>query len=143
MFEIYSQLAERALTGAPPAREQALWMLDGPDVELLPLLHAAYVPRFEHFGRGVAVQVLNNVQNGLCPEDCGYCAQSKDSTAAIRKYPMKSDEEIIADAERHAGWRSAMPEERVRLRAKPCSAGTVKISPRASNTARLPEGETS
>jgi len=43
--------------------------------------------------------VLNNVQNGLCPEDCGYCSQNRDSTAAIRKYPMKSDEEILAGAE--------------------------------------------
>ena len=53
-----------------------------------------------YFGRGVAVQVLNNVQNGLCPEDCGYCSQSRDSEAAIRKYPMKSDDEILAEAER-------------------------------------------
>jgi biotin synthase len=51
------------------------------------------------------VQVLNNVQNGLCAEDCGYCAQSRDSEAAIRKYPIKSDEEILAGAEHaaHAG----------------------------------------
>ena len=48
------------------------------------------------------VHVLNNVQNGLCPEDCGYCSQSRDSKAAIRKYPMKSDEEILAEAERAA-----------------------------------------
>jgi len=45
------------------------------------------------------VHVLNNVQNGLCPEDCGYCSQNKDSKAAIRKYAMKSDEEILAEAE--------------------------------------------
>jgi biotin synthase len=45
------------------------------------------------------VHVLNNVQNGLCPEDCGYCSQSKTSTSAIRKYPLKSDEEILAGAE--------------------------------------------
>jgi biotin synthase len=48
------------------------------------------------------VHVLNNVQNGLCPEDCGYCAQNKDSAAAIRKYAIKSDEEILAEAERAA-----------------------------------------
>ncbi len=45
------------------------------------------------------VHVLNNVQNGLCPEDCGYCSQNKDSKAAIRKYAMKSDEAILAEAE--------------------------------------------
>src|SRR5690606_35122074 len=50
----------------------------------------------------VQVHVLNNVQNGLCPEDCGYCAQSRDSQAPIRKYAMKSREEILAEAERAA-----------------------------------------
>jgi biotin synthase len=39
------------------------------------------------------------VQNGLCPEDCGYCSQSRDSDAPIRKYAMKPDEEIFAEAE--------------------------------------------
>ncbi|MFQ5418634.1 MAG: biotin synthase BioB [Myxococcota bacterium] len=96
---MYGELARRALNDEPPGEEQALWLLDGEDAELLPLLQAAYEPRRRHFGRRVMVHVLNNVQNGLCPEDCGYCSQSKDSTAAIRKYSMKSDEEILAEAE--------------------------------------------
>jgi len=50
----------------------------------------------------VMVHILNNVQNGLCPEDCGYCSQSRDSDSAIRKYPIKSDAEILAEAERAA-----------------------------------------
>ena len=102
MFDRYARLAERALRDEPPAADDALWILDAPDVALLPLLHAAFVPRERHFGRKVMVHVLNNVQNGLCPEDCGYCSQSRDSSAAIRKYPMKSDEEILAGAERAA-----------------------------------------
>ena len=40
-----------------------------------------------------------------------------------------------------AGARSALPLLAVRLRTSPFSAGTVKISPRASNTARLPVGD--
>jgi len=95
----YARLAERALGGEAPSREDARWILSGADVELLPLLQAAYEPRRARFGRRVMVHVLNNVQNGLCPEDCGYCSQNRDSTAAIRKYPMKSDEEILAGAE--------------------------------------------
>jgi biotin synthase len=98
LFEIYSRLAERALADEAPSREDALWILDGEDVALLPLLHAAFVPREKHFGRGVMVHVLNNVQNGLCPEDCGYCSQSKVSDAAIRKYPIKSEEDILREA---------------------------------------------
>ena len=102
MFERYARLAERALRDEPPTRDEALWILDAPDVALLPLLHAASLPRERHFGRRVQVQILNNVQNGLCPEDCGYCSQSKDSAAPIRKYPLKDRAEILAEAERAA-----------------------------------------
>ena len=98
-FDAYKSLARNALAGIVPSEDEALWILDGPDVDLLPLLHAAYVPRRRAFGRKVMVHVLNNVQNGLCPEDCGYCPQNKDSDSAIRKYAMKSDEEILAEAE--------------------------------------------
>jgi biotin synthase len=102
VFEPYAKLAARALRDEPPGEAEALWILDGEDVQLLPLLHAAYRPRERHFGRRVMVHVLNNVQNGLCPEDCGYCSQSRESGASIRKYPMKSEEEILAEAGRAA-----------------------------------------
>jgi biotin synthase len=95
----YARLAERALNDQPPSESEALWILDGPDVALLPLLQSAFAPREQHFGRRVMVHVLNNVQNGLCPEDCGYCSQSRDSQAAIRKYAVKPDSEIFAEAE--------------------------------------------
>jgi biotin synthase len=95
----YEALAHNALADSPPNEDEALWILDGADVELLPLLHAAFEPRRRAFGRKVMVHVLNNVQNGLCPEDCGYCSQNKDSDSAIRKYAMKSDEAILAEAE--------------------------------------------
>ena len=98
MFEPYARLAERALRDEPlDHRRGALWVLDAPDVELLPLLHAAFVPRERHFGRKVMVHVLNNVQNGLCPEDCGYCSQSKDSDCGDPEVP---DEERGGDPRR-------------------------------------------
>jgi biotin synthase len=98
----YQRLAERALRDEPPGEAEARALVDDPEVGLLPLLHAAFVPRERHFGRRVMVHVLNNVQNGLCPEDCGYCSQSRGSGAAIRKYPMKSDAAILAEAEQAA-----------------------------------------
>jgi biotin synthase len=102
MLESYARLAEAALRDEAPSRDHAAWILDAPDVELLPLLHAAFVPRRRHFGRKVMVHVLRNVQSGLCPEDCGYCSQSSASSAAIRKYPAQAEEEILAGAERAA-----------------------------------------
>jgi biotin synthase len=102
MLDRYTHLAQRALRDEPPSQDECRWILDGPDVDLLPLLHAAFEPRRRHFGRKVMVHVLNNLQNGLCPEDCGYCSQSRDSEADIRKYPIKSEEDILAEAEHAA-----------------------------------------
>jgi biotin synthase len=102
MFDAANRLAERALRDEPPSEDEARRILDGEGFELLPLVHAAFIPRERHFGRKVMVHVLNNVQNGLCPEDCGYCSQSRDSDAAIRKYPMKDEAEILAEAEQAA-----------------------------------------
>jgi len=96
-----ARLAARALADEPPVADECLDLLDG-ELPLLPLLHAAFVPRERHFGRRVMVHVLHNVQSGLCPEDCGYCSQSRDSRAAIKKYPLKSDEDVLAEAERAA-----------------------------------------
>ncbi|MFH0754670.1 MAG: biotin synthase BioB [Candidatus Omnitrophota bacterium] len=78
--------------------EDVLPVLDLGQLDTLELLHTAYHFRRLYYGKEVAVHILNNVQNGLCPEDCRYCAQSASSTAPIESYPMKSDEEILAEA---------------------------------------------
>ncbi len=98
MFKRYEKLAEGALANELPSMEDARWILDGSDVELMPLLQAAYLPRHKHFGRTVKVQILNNVQKGRCGEDCGYCSQSRDSDAPIEPYSMKDDAQILAEA---------------------------------------------
>ncbi|MBF0422864.1 MAG: biotin synthase BioB [Magnetococcales bacterium] len=89
-----------ALQGRQPSREQALRLLTDQGIELLPLLHGAFQVRKQYFGLGVRVHILNNVQNGYCPEDCNYCAQAKNSSAPIEKYTLKSDEEILQGAEK-------------------------------------------
>jgi len=99
MADLYTELAQRALRDEAPSQAACAALIDSPDVELLSLVQAAFAPRLHYFGRKVMVHVLNNAQNGLCPEDCGYCAQNKDSQAEIRKYAMKSDEELLAAAE--------------------------------------------
>ncbi|HOW36523.1 MAG TPA: biotin synthase BioB [Candidatus Omnitrophota bacterium] len=66
--------------------------------EILPLVNAAYEIRKKYWGNGVTVHIINNLQNGLCSEDCHYCAQSKSSCAKIEKYPMKSEGEILREA---------------------------------------------
>ena len=75
-------------------------ILTGSDVELLPLLDAAYQVRKTYFENDVQLHILNNTQNGYCPEDCGYCAQASSATADIETYPLKPEAEILAEAER-------------------------------------------
>lgn len=90
-------LIERGLAGEPLPRDQAKTILSE-DTPLFPLLHACGQIRRANFDNRVQVHVLNNVQNGACPEDCGYCGQAKTSDAPIQAYKLKSREEIIEEA---------------------------------------------
>ena len=96
----YHHLAESALNAETLTRDACLRVLEDPNLELLPLLHAAYTVRHRFFGRHVRVHILNNLQNGYCPEDCNYCAQAAGSKSEINKYRIKSDSEILEGAER-------------------------------------------
>lgn len=93
-------LSNRVLNGEKLGSDDVLPLLTQPDVPLLPLLMAAYEVRKATWGNRVAIHVINNAQNGYCPEDCHYCAQAKPSEAPIESYGMKSESEIIAEAQR-------------------------------------------
>src|SRR6185312_14972621 len=96
----YNDLAERVLKGHQLTDVEALSILDSPDEDLLPLLHAAYTVRKHYYGNKVKLNMIMNTKSGLCPENCGYCAQSIVSKAPIEKYSMMKREEIIAGADR-------------------------------------------
>ncbi len=96
----YRALTDTALVDAAPSQADALRLLTDPAVQLLPLLNAAFAVRHARFGNAVQVHILNNAQNGRCPEDCSYCTQAKTSTADIADYPIKSEDEVLAEAKR-------------------------------------------
>ncbi len=73
-------------------------ILQSSRLDLLKLVHAAFVVRKRYWKKDVTIHIINNVQNGSCSEDCQYCAQSRSSRAPITTYPMKSDREIIEEA---------------------------------------------
>ena len=98
----FALLAERVLTGQTLSDDEALTILACPDEDLLLLLHASYTIRKTHFGNKVKLNMIMNTKSGLCPENCGYCAQSIVSTAPIEKYAMMKSAEIIEGAERAA-----------------------------------------
>src|SRR5690625_7018529 len=43
--------------------------------------------------------MIINTKTGLCPENCGYCAQSIYAKTPIEKYKMMDKETIISGAE--------------------------------------------
>jgi biotin synthase len=96
----YQALADDAIVGRELTDEMGLRLLDDPTIDLLPLLNAAYAVRRHFHGKTVQVHILNNAQNGRCPEDCAYCTQAKSSDADIEDYPLKSEAEILAEARR-------------------------------------------
>jgi biotin synthase len=94
----YKKWALDALEDRLLLRRDAVSILSDEQVDLLRLVSAAGDVRMATFGRKVKVHQIDNIKNGLCPEDCGYCSQSKISEAPIRPYRMKSEEEILAEA---------------------------------------------
>ncbi len=97
--EFYQELTTTSLNGEVLSDGLCAQVLTDGDVELLPLLNAAYQVRKIYFRNEVHLHILNNAQNGYCPEDCHYCAQASPATADIQAYPLKPDAEILAEAE--------------------------------------------
>ena len=99
-------MASRVLAGENLTATEAQEILATPDIELLDLLQAAYRVRSHHFGNKVQLYFLMNAKSGLCPEDCGYCSQSKIATSEIPRYNVLSREKLL-DGARVASERNA------------------------------------
>jgi biotin synthase len=103
----WKELALEVLNGYVISKEEALDILNSTDMELLELLHGAYVIRHHYYENKVKLNMLINTKSGLCPENCGYCSQSSISNAPIEKYRMVDKDTILKGAEQanqlHAG----------------------------------------
>lgn len=91
-------LAAKSIEGELISKEEAHAILNCEDDSLLSLLDSAFIARKKYFGKKVKLNFLMNAKSGLCPEDCSYCSQSKNSEAKINKYPFLSEKEVLAAA---------------------------------------------
>lgn len=98
MSGFWDQLADRALNGELITRDEAKQVIEADDQELLAILHAAYRVRYQYFQNKVKLNMIQNIKNGYCPEDCRYCSQSSLSQAPIEKYSLLKKEEIVMGA---------------------------------------------
>ena len=94
----YQQLADAVLAGNSISRQDALSILQAPDIDLLAILAAGFRIRHQHFGKSVQLYFLMNAKSGLCPEDCHYCSQSKISTAPVPKYNILKRDQLLEAA---------------------------------------------
>lgn len=91
----WDALADRALAEGTISRDEALQILRAGDDQLLGIMAAAYRVRRQHFGNTVQLYFLMNAKSGLCPEDCGYCSQSKIATAPVPKYTILQRDKLL------------------------------------------------
>lgn len=93
-------IADRILSGGESlTRDEAKQILECSNDDILELLSATYKVRKEYFGKEVQLYYLKNAKSGLCPEDCGYCSQSKVSDAPIEKYAWLNEEKLLQGAQ--------------------------------------------
>ncbi|WP_437192023.1 biotin synthase BioB [Planctomicrobium sp. SH527] len=97
----WHEMSRRVLSGESITIEEGRSILESSDEELLDLLAATYAVRRAHFSHIVHLYYLKNAKSGLCPEDCGYCSQSKISDAPIEKYSI-ANERVLMEGARKA-----------------------------------------
>jgi biotin synthase len=93
-------MAEAALGGGQPTREQLLAVLGSSDDDLLDVVAAAGRVRRHYFGNRVKLNLIVNMKSGLCPEDCSYCSQRRGSEADVLKYNWVEPEVAAETADR-------------------------------------------
>lgn len=96
----WHNLAEQVLQGHQLTKDEALTILQANEDDLLQLMDAAFLIRKKYFGKKVKLNMIISTKTGYCPENCGYCAQSIDSTAPIEKNTMMTKEQIVEGARR-------------------------------------------
>jgi len=80
-------------------KEDVYALLEG-QKEIWLYLELARRIREEHFGRFVETCAIVNAKSGLCPSDCHFCAQAACYQTGAPVYPLLSEEELLASAER-------------------------------------------
>ncbi|WP_456396982.1 biotin synthase BioB [Desulfurobacterium sp.] len=66
--------------------------------EVLSLFSEVLKLKFSFSGHSMETCAILNAKSGKCPSDCKFCAQSRESKANIKVYPLLSEEEIYKAA---------------------------------------------
>jgi biotin synthase len=77
---------------------EARQILDLTGAELQAAIAAASRLRELRHGRSVNLCWIVNAKSGTCGQDCAFCSQSSESTAAIPRYPLLPVDELVGAA---------------------------------------------
>ena len=70
---MYTSYAQKTLSGTNLSTAEMHAVLQTPDRDILPLLHAAYQVRHHYLGAKYK-SIADGCKSGLCPKDCAYCS---------------------------------------------------------------------
>ncbi|WP_062051398.1 biotin synthase BioB [Bacillus sp. JCM 19034] len=94
----WQQISEKIINGYVLTKEEALSIVKAPDKEVISLVNEAYRIRHYYYGNKVKLNMILNAKSGLCPEDCGYCAQSFKAETNCDTYALVDEGTIIEGA---------------------------------------------
>jgi biotin synthase len=96
-------VAERILAGDDHALAAEGLLSFLRDADVWELMNAADRVRRARFGNSVHLCSIVNAKEGGCPEDCGFCSQSKHFETHVKPTKFAPVAEILAHSERAAG----------------------------------------
>lgn len=91
------KLSERVMKEDNFTKKEWLSIFESYRIDTLELLHEAYIVRKHYYGKKVKLNMILNAKSGICPEDCGYCGQSREMKQKQR-YGLVDKEKIKAGA---------------------------------------------
>ena len=98
MGVFWEKIQGDAMSGRGITAEDALTILRLPQREIWPLLEVSETVRRHFKGDQIRLCSIVNAKSGHCSEDCSFCSQSSRSNAAIEKYPLMEEDEIVMAA---------------------------------------------
>lgn len=98
MERFWERIEANSMSGKGIHAEDALSVLELPQIEIWRLLAVSEKVRRRFKGDQIRLCSIVNAKSGLCSEDCAFCSQSIRSKASIDKYPLMEEEEIVMAA---------------------------------------------
>ncbi|MGV3273959.1 biotin synthase BioB [Staphylococcus sp. 11261D007BR] len=90
-------IASRILEGEPLTSDEAYRLFTDDQLDTMDLVNEAYQLRKHYYGHKVKLNMILNAKSGICPEDCGYCGQSREMKQKQR-YALIPENQITEGA---------------------------------------------